>query len=133
MNIELCNICNWLAVNKLSVDVSKTKFMVFHPHQKDVKDQIPNLKINDSDIELVENLNFLGMQLDKNLNRENSHKLNRQQAIWIFRNIESIETLFTAICTPNAICLLSKLPNQLWITILGVSVQEIGEITKTYH
>ena len=38
MNIELCNICNWLAVNKLSVNVSKTKFMVFHPHQKDVKD-----------------------------------------------------------------------------------------------
>ena len=68
MNIELCNICNWLAVNKLSVNVTKTKFMVFHPHQKDVKDQIPNLKINDSEIELVENFNFLGIQLDKNLN-----------------------------------------------------------------
>ena len=40
MNIELCNICNWLVVNKLSVNVSKTKFMVFHPHQNDVKDQI---------------------------------------------------------------------------------------------
>ena len=24
MNIELCNICNWLAVNKISVNVSKT-------------------------------------------------------------------------------------------------------------
>ena len=42
--------------------------MVFHPHQKDVKDQIPNLKINDSEIELVENFNFLCIQLDKNLN-----------------------------------------------------------------
>ena len=43
--------------------------MVFHPHQKDDKDQIPNLRINDSDIELVENFNFLGIQLDKkNLN-----------------------------------------------------------------
>ena len=29
MNIELCNICNWLAVNKLSVNVSKTKFWYF--------------------------------------------------------------------------------------------------------
>ena len=65
MNFELCNICNWLAVNKLSVYVSKTKFMVFHPHQKDVKDRIPNIKIHDSDIELVENFNFLGIQLDK--------------------------------------------------------------------
>ena len=37
MNIELCNIYNWLAVNKLSVNVSKTKFMVFHPHQKMLK------------------------------------------------------------------------------------------------
>ena len=68
MNIELCNICNWLEVNKLSVNVSKTKFMVFHPHQKDLKDQIPNLKINDSDIGLKENFNFLGIQLDINLN-----------------------------------------------------------------
>ena len=70
MNIELCNICNWLAVNKLSVNVSKTKFMVFHPHQKDVKDQIPNLRINDSEIELVENFDFLGIQLDENLKRK---------------------------------------------------------------
>ena len=68
MNIELCNICNWLAMNKLSIKVSKTKFMIFHPHQKDVKDQIPNLRINDSEIELVENFNFLGTQLDENLN-----------------------------------------------------------------
>ena len=75
INIELCNICNWLAVNKLSVNVSKTKFMVFHPHQKDVKGQIPNLKINDSDIELVENFYFLGIQLNKNLNWKNHTNL----------------------------------------------------------
>ena len=55
--------------------------MVFHPHQKDDKDQIPNLRINDSDIELVENFNFLGIQLDKKSQLENSHKLNRQLAI----------------------------------------------------
>ena len=55
-------------MNKLSVNVSKTKFTVFHPHQKDIKGQIPNLKIDDSESELVENFNFLGIQLDKNLN-----------------------------------------------------------------
>ena len=127
MNIELCNVCNWLAVNKLSINVSKTKFMVFYPHQKDVKDQIPNLKINDSDIELVENFNFLGIQLDNNLNWKThtnliANKLSKYSGI--LNRLKRYLPLF-------AIFLLSKLPNQLWITILGVSVQEIGEITKT--
>ena len=31
---ELMNISNWLKVNKLSLNVSKTKFMIFHTKNK---------------------------------------------------------------------------------------------------
>ena len=30
LNVELCKITNWLAANKLSLNIGKTKFMVFH-------------------------------------------------------------------------------------------------------
>ena len=33
INLELCKISDWLAVNKLSLNVQKTKFMVFHNYQ----------------------------------------------------------------------------------------------------
>ena len=34
MNSGLHNICNWLCSNKLSLNVSKTKFACFHTKQK---------------------------------------------------------------------------------------------------
>ena len=30
LNVELCKITNWLAANKISLNVGKTKFIVFH-------------------------------------------------------------------------------------------------------
>ena len=34
INDNLVNISNWLVVNKLSLNVDKTNFVVFHPPQK---------------------------------------------------------------------------------------------------
>ena len=72
-------------------------FMVFHPHQKDVKDQIPNLRINDTEIELVENFNFLGIQLDKNINWKThtnliANKLSKYP--WILNRLKRYLPLF---------------------------------------
>ena len=51
INSELCKINTWLKVNKLSLNVSKSKFMIFHtPHKKI---DIPLLKIDDVKIESV--------------------------------------------------------------------------------
>ena len=36
INDELCKITNWLLTNKLSLNVNKTKFMVFHFGRKHV-------------------------------------------------------------------------------------------------
>ena len=36
VNIELPKVSQWLAANKLSINVAKTKFIVFHMHIKTV-------------------------------------------------------------------------------------------------
>ena len=56
LNAELCKITNWLAANKLSLNVGKIKFIVFHLDKKKV--QIPKLLINNIEIECVDYFNF---------------------------------------------------------------------------
>ena len=58
INCELNKIHDWLAVNKLSLNVGKTKFMVFHTPQKNITNLIPKLKINDHKIDQVSSFNF---------------------------------------------------------------------------
>ena len=54
INIELSKISDWLAVNKLSLNTAKTKFMLFHNYQTIInEDDIPHLTINDTIIERV--------------------------------------------------------------------------------
>ena len=35
INIKLINVCNWLTANTLSLNVKKSKFVIFCPYQKD--------------------------------------------------------------------------------------------------
>ena len=65
INNELLKIHDWLLVNKLSLNVPKTKFMVFCMPQKKVV--IPRLKIANTEIDSVDRFNFLGVLLDKHL------------------------------------------------------------------
>ena len=62
---ELLKINQWLGANKLSMNVSKTKFMVFHTHNRSAS--YPDLQINGNKIERVTELNFLGLVLQSNL------------------------------------------------------------------
>ena len=54
INMELSKISDWLAVNKLSLNTAKTKFMLFHDYQKTInEDDIPHLIIKYTMIERV--------------------------------------------------------------------------------
>ena len=73
INLELTKIFDWLAVNKLSLNAAKTKFMLFHNYQKCInEDDIPHLTINDTVIERVTEFNFLGLTINEFMNW-NSH------------------------------------------------------------
>ena len=66
INAELSNVIEWLNINKLSLNKSKSKYMIFHVPNKDI--QYLTLKIDNVNIEKVDEFNFLGLTLDINLN-----------------------------------------------------------------
>ena len=73
INSEWNKIADWLAVNKLSLNVQKTKFMIFHYRQRVItENDIPCLMINNTQIERVTEFNFLGLTVNEYMNW-NSH------------------------------------------------------------
>ena len=58
-------ISEWLGANKLSLNISKIKFMVFHTSNRSVT--YPVLQIDRRPIERVAQFNFLGLILQSNL------------------------------------------------------------------
>ena len=62
---ELQNINLWLQANKLTLNVNKTKFMLFYKPPKLVN--TINISINNNNISSVTTFNFLGLNLNNNL------------------------------------------------------------------
>ena len=82
INDELSCVQEWLNINKLSLNVSNTKYMIFHHRQRNIDEFIPDIRINDSPIERVTDFNFLGLQIDQHLNwnahiQKSSNKISR--------------------------------------------------------
>ncbi len=66
INNELHLIKEWLQLNKLSLNINKSKYMVFHMPQKTINSL--QLKIELIQIERVYEFNFLGLTINKHLN-----------------------------------------------------------------
>ncbi len=66
INNELDKIREWLKVNKLSLNIKKTKYMIFHMPQKRIKKL--SLQIDCIKIDRVTDFNFLGLIINENLN-----------------------------------------------------------------
>ena len=66
LNKELDKVSNWLKVNKLSLNIKKTHFILFHNKQKLINTKI-NLKIDNSEIEQAFATKFLGVIINENL------------------------------------------------------------------
>jgi len=65
INKELDMYNNWLKVNKLSINCSKSKAMIFHMPQKRLI--YPDIMIDETLIEYVSSFSFLGIIVDKSL------------------------------------------------------------------
>ena len=91
INIEISKVTTWLQRNKLQLNVSKSKFMVFFKHPK----TLPKLNItaNGNLIGQVSEFNFLGITIDENITwnphiRNTSIKIAR--VIGILRKLKRI-------------------------------------------
>ena len=114
INTELDKVYIWLATNRLSLNIRKTKFIIFHNKNKDIQqlDLALNIKINNVPIERVDNFNFLGVSLDENLNW-NSHldihvictKISRTVALFYklkhFLPLYILRTLYNSLVLPR--------------------------------
>ena len=72
VNSELKNISRWLEVNKLTLNISKSNFVIFHPYQKRI-DYSPQLKMFDHctkrmlPLEMKNSVKYLGLMIDSSL------------------------------------------------------------------
>ena len=66
-NTELAHVETWLNTNKLSLNISKSNFVLFHPPQKKVNDPI-KLYVNNTLLEEKNHVKYLGLTMDNNLN-----------------------------------------------------------------
>ena len=68
INTEINKVNTWLRLNKLSLNVEKTKCMLFHKRRTP---PVINFSINNRDIDRVAQFTFLGIILDENLSWKN--------------------------------------------------------------
>ena len=66
INAELTKVSEWLNVNNLSLNVNKTMAMAFHMPQNVFK--LPQISIAQTDIEFVDNFNFIGITIGSHIN-----------------------------------------------------------------
>ena len=66
INSEINKITIWLKANRLSLNIHKSKFMLYYKPPRRVP--IPVLKIDNTEITNVDTFNFLGLLINKNLN-----------------------------------------------------------------
>ena len=68
-NQELSQINDWFLANKLSLNVEKTKYMLFHKctDQENIPLKLPLLQLNSNIIESENSLKFLGVIPDEHL------------------------------------------------------------------
>ena len=65
INEELDKVCTWLKLNKLSLNTSKTKYMIFHTPQRKIEEL--ELSIDGMLLERVKSFNFLGITINEHL------------------------------------------------------------------
>ena len=65
---DVVTVLDWFNANKLSINMDKTKYMLFHPTNKKREIDIPELIINNIKIERVNSFKFLGITIDNTLN-----------------------------------------------------------------
>ena len=67
INKELHNIYDWLCVNKLNLNLRKTKYLIFQPRQKVDYNLLPPLSIAGQCLEQVSKMKYLGIYIDSHL------------------------------------------------------------------
>ena len=102
MSMEIIKLKSWFALNKLSLNISKTNYIVFG---KVDKDKLINVSIDEFILTKVCSTKFLGVQIDEGLNWKEHIKLVTSKLIKvsgiIFRTkrVLNYDCLYTLYCS----------------------------------
>ena len=66
-NSELEKVYQWFLLNKLTINLDKTNYMVFRPHNLNIDTSSLNITLNDHKIPNVKFTKFLGVTIDEHL------------------------------------------------------------------
>ena len=108
INRELRKLDTWLIVNRLSLNIAKTKFLVFHPYNKPRKQMI-TLKIHKKAISESEYIKYLGIMVDSTLSWNIHNKISKTISratgllykIRPFVNNKTLKTLYYSLVYPH--------------------------------
>ena len=78
LNVELEKVSQWLYANKLSLNIEKTSFVVFHSPQRRIAHKL-NLSISNMPVKSDNQVKYLGLIFDSNLNwKPYLHELSKE-------------------------------------------------------
>ena len=116
LNNELQRVHSWLKANRLSLNVKKTKYMLFRKQKRtDIREL--NLRISNDAIQPVDDFNFLGLHINSKLNWEthtNVISKRMSRAVGVIKKLQLVFpktillTIYNALILPHInYCLLS--------------------------
>jgi len=79
INNSLRSLSDWFAANKLSLNIDKTNFIIFHKARQTIPDLNYKIQIAGKEIKKVDSVKFLGVHLDDCLNWKTHLKLKATQ------------------------------------------------------
>ena len=88
MNNELRNVDEWCRANKLSLNPSKSNFLVFTPRLRKPPPYI-SLKLDNVQINPCENVKYLGVQTDSQLTFNSHIRMKISRSIGIIIKLKS--------------------------------------------
>ena len=110
INSEMEQVYHWLCVNRLSLNINKTKFRIFHNKGKNLSSFNPEIKLKGQFIEQVDN--FLGIIINENLSWNNhinnisikiSNSLDIMYKKKYFLPLNILKTLYSSMILPHLI------------------------------
>ena len=80
VNTEIQKISRWLQINKLSLNIKKTNYIIFKSKHKLINFKL-NITIDNIEIEQVSFTKFLGVIINENLTWENHLKVVKNKIV----------------------------------------------------
>ena len=71
LNTELKTAATWLKANRLSLNIKKSKFLLFHSKRKKVLNHQLSVKLDGNKMALENSVQYLGMTIDNNMSWDN--------------------------------------------------------------